>query len=104
MSADYDPQVGPDGWDKEAIYDVEIAPLVDQIIAICKREELPMLLSVVYRHSDDTGDGDTKNCTTHTAGPKGETNERFAQCVRLLYANVIQYSALTVTQPEEAQP
>ncbi|AJH80306.1 hypothetical protein FOC88_27350 (plasmid) [Bacillus thuringiensis] len=30
-------------YDKEKVYDEEIAPLLQQILEICKREELPMV-------------------------------------------------------------
>ncbi|EJQ59764.1 hypothetical protein BW899_24220 [Bacillus mycoides] len=30
-------------YDKEEVYDEEIAPLMQQILEICKREELPMV-------------------------------------------------------------
>ncbi|MCP1124529.1 hypothetical protein NKR74_14655 [Bacillus sp. 3103sda1] len=30
-------------YDKEKVYDDEIAPLMQQILEICKREELPMV-------------------------------------------------------------
>ena len=36
-------------YDLEAIYDAEIGPLMAQIIAICKRHELPMIASFAYR-------------------------------------------------------
>ncbi|KIV69379.1 MULTISPECIES: hypothetical protein [Bacillus] len=31
-------------YDKEEVYDEEIAPLMQQILEICKREELPMVV------------------------------------------------------------
>ena len=36
-------------YDLEAVYDAKIAPLMTQIIAICKRHELPMIASFAYR-------------------------------------------------------
>lgn len=40
------------GYDKEAIYDEQIQALTEQIINICKREEIPMIASV-YLVSED---------------------------------------------------
>ena len=44
-------------FDLEAVYDAEIAPLLTQIIAICKRERLPMLASFFYHNSEEHGAG-----------------------------------------------
>lgn len=73
-------EIGPDGWDKEAIYDAEISPLMSQIIAICNREGIPMFASFAFRKSDDTGDGRTFFCTTHLPGPRGEFIEELNRC------------------------
>lgn len=93
------PEIGPDGWDKEAIYDAEIAPLVEQIIAICNRESLPLLLSVVYRESDDTGDGISSACTTHLPGPREKFNEKFARACKDIRTPNAQAFAFTIQTP-----
>jgi len=41
---------------KENIYDEQIAPLMKQIIEICKKEEIPMIADFQY--------SDTNFCTT----------------------------------------
>jgi hypothetical protein len=48
-------------WDKESVYDNEISPLVSQIIAICKRESIPVVASFQYCDGGDDGPG---FCTT----------------------------------------
>lgn len=50
-------------WDKESIYDEQIAPLMDQIIKICRANELPIVATFQYcdRPEDDGGEG---YCTT----------------------------------------
>lgn len=36
-------------YDKEEIYDAQIAPLMEQIIAICSEHQIPMLASFAYK-------------------------------------------------------
>ncbi|RUS41938.1 hypothetical protein [Cohnella sp. AR92] len=58
-------------YDKEAIYDAEIAPLMAQIIAICKREELPFAAQFYLKEErEDTGE--PMYCTT-VIRPAGES-------------------------------
>lgn len=95
----HNPEIGPDGWDKEDIYDNEIAPLMSQIIEICRREKIPMMASLEYRHSDDTGDGEHLCCTTHLPGPDGKFNEMFGKAVRDI-RTPSPFVALTITQPK----
>ena len=49
-----------DEFDLEEVYDAEIAPLMSQIIEICKRREMPMIASFCFRHREDGDDF----CTT----------------------------------------
>lgn len=51
----------PRNFDLEAVYDAEIAPLMDRIIAICKQHKLPMLADFYYKQSPEEGDS---HCTT----------------------------------------
>lgn len=44
-------------FDKEDVYDKEISPLVNKIIAICKANEIPMLASFVFEETEDEGTG-----------------------------------------------
>ena len=55
----------PEQYDLEAVYDNEIAPLMTQILAICKRERMPMLASFQYREGDDGA----ALCTSHLQWP-----------------------------------
>lgn len=50
-------------YDKESIYDNEIAPLMQKIIEICLRENLPMAAQFYLKEERD-GDGDPLYCTT----------------------------------------
>ncbi|WP_020615766.1 hypothetical protein [Paenibacillus daejeonensis] len=53
-------------YDKESIYDEQIAPLMKQIIEICKREELPMVAQFYLKqqHPDDDVENAAMYCTT----------------------------------------
>ncbi len=53
-------------YDKENIYDNEIAPLMKQIIEICKREELPMVAQFYLKqqHPDADEENAAMYCTT----------------------------------------
>jgi hypothetical protein len=48
-------------WDKEAIYDEKIAPLMGQIIAICKEHDMPMVAQFQYADTEENGPA---YCTT----------------------------------------
>ncbi len=51
-------------YDKEAVYDSEIAPLVAQILDVCKKHDLPLVLSVQYAAVD----GVESYCSTTIPG------------------------------------
>lgn len=46
----------PEVFDLEAVYDEQIAPLMSQIIAVCKAHRLPMIASFNYRSTEDAHD------------------------------------------------
>lgn len=50
-------------FDHEAVYDEQIAPLMTQIIAICKEHKIPMFASFLYSRLDDD-EGTNNFCTT----------------------------------------
>jgi len=56
------------GFDLETVYDEEIAPLMEKIIAICQRVDMPMIASFAYA----TG----STCTTAIIDSE-RTPERF---------------------------
>ncbi|MDO7908448.1 hypothetical protein Q5741_18770 [Paenibacillus sp. JX-17] len=61
-------------YDKEEIYDNEIAPLMKQIIEICKREQLPMTAQFYLKEqAEDTGD--PMYCSTVIVPAKSEMND-----------------------------
>lgn len=48
-------------FDLESVYDEQIAPLMTQIIAVCKEHHLPMFATFLYRSDGD----DCEYCTTN---------------------------------------
>lgn len=54
-----------EAFDAEEVYDNEIAPLMDQIIEICKRARMPMVASFCYLRDED---GEEGICTTRLPG------------------------------------
>jgi len=74
-----------EGYDKESVYDDEIAPLVKQILQICKREEIPLVMDFYLKSSDMTPEGhDDLQCISYIQ-PKGNTPEHFPDIVKRLY-------------------
>jgi hypothetical protein len=75
-------------FDLEAVYDAEIAPLMRQIIAICKRERMPVFASFAYGSDGEGHDF----CTTHLPFD-GRTPPQFTKAHGLIYQG---FAALTV--------
>ena len=65
---------------KEQIYDSEIAPLMQQIIAICNAKKIAMVASF----SIPTEESDALMCTSFTPDESGDLPERFSSAVRAL--------------------
>lgn len=53
----------PEPFDKEAVYDAEIAPLMTKIIEVCKRERIPFVAVFQYAGSDAAPEG-AAHCTS----------------------------------------
>ena len=53
-------------YDKEDIYDEQIAPLMTKIIEICKEENIPMTAQFALKshREDDNSQEDPMHCTT----------------------------------------
>lgn len=78
-------------FDKESIYDNELSPLVAQIIEICKRENMPLLLSVNYRVEDESEDS---FCTSFVPG-----NGALSEAYRIIRSGARSAAfAFTITQ------
>jgi hypothetical protein len=44
-----------EAFDLEWVYDAEIAPLMSQVIEICKNHNLPMFSTFLYANDEDNG-------------------------------------------------
>lgn len=65
--------------DNERVYDEQIAPLMKQIIEICKKHEMPMFASFVYAPDNF--------CTTNLPGPKeDEASRKLHRCCEIVYS------------------
>ena len=52
-----------DIFDKEKVYDEEIAPLMSKIIEVCKKHKIPMITAFNYDNKD--GESDRGFCATY---------------------------------------
>ncbi|BBI32021.1 hypothetical protein [Cohnella abietis] len=60
------------GYNKESVYDEVISPLMQQIIEVCKQEQIPMVTSFYLVSADVHPNGKELFCTT-TLPVKGNT-------------------------------
>lgn len=61
-------------WDKESVCDKQVSPLMTKIIAICKEHKMPIVCSVQYCDTEESGVG---SCTTTITKFDGRTeNDR----------------------------
>jgi hypothetical protein len=51
-----------EAFDLEAVYDEQIQPLMEKIVAICKEHKLPVFASFLYANDPE---GDADFCTTN---------------------------------------
>jgi hypothetical protein len=65
--ADPTPAAEPESWDLEAVYDAQLFPLMEKVIAICKEHRIPMVATFTYAR-DEARDA-TDHCTTRLAFP-----------------------------------
>ncbi|EXU74338.1 hypothetical protein ABW286_05035 [Erwinia papayae] len=71
-------------FDLESIYDEQIAPLMTQIITICKTHQMPMMCSFAYRNDDKTG---MNFCSTALNGFEDRLVPEYTQAVRVMRGN-----------------
>ena len=77
-------------YDLEQVYDDQIAPLMAQIISICKEYELPMLASFQYKNDSENGD----YCSTYLEY-EGRISDVLKQCRNIIYKKTQIYSVTT---------
>ena len=88
-------------FDLETVYDSQIAPLMTQIIEICKTNGVPILASFCYRNNHDE-DGIISCATTNIPRLKknGKTEwhpEKFQEAFKIIRASPQAY-AVTITK------
>lgn len=85
---------GSESWDLEQVYDEKIAPLMTQIIAICKEHRIPVVASFAYARNAD--EDDTALCTT-VLPFEGREVDSFVEAARAVYRRRSGIVALTIT-------
>lgn len=68
-------------YDLESVYDERIAPLMSQIIAVCKEHKLPMLATFQYQRTEENGEG---FCTTSLPFSERGTAEKLTQAMNVM--------------------
>ncbi|WP_409346806.1 hypothetical protein [Paenibacillus sp. MBLB4367] len=91
------------GYDKESVYDERIAPLMHEILQICKAEEIPMMATFYLKSEDVTpSDEGNMNCTSWIQ-PKDNTPEHYPKMCSLARHGEKPYvMAVTVTKGAES--
>lgn len=72
---------------KEEIYDEQISPLMQQIIAICNDKGIAMHASFDIAHDGEGPNGEdcsSLTCTTHLPDGDGKFNERFDKANQII--------------------
>ena len=89
------------GYDKEAQYDEKIAPLIKQVIQICKDEEIPFVMDFYLKSPDMTPEGhDDLQCISF-ARPKDNTPSHFHDLIDRMYNRGEKPWAMAVTVRSE---
>jgi hypothetical protein len=89
--------IGGECWDEESAYDEKIAPLMKQIIAICKEHRIPLIASFQYQTTDEHGDA---YCTT-TLPFDGRTGEKLTRAMSVMRVERPIVLAETITTDPE---
>jgi hypothetical protein len=65
---------------KEQVYDEQIAPLMDQVIAICRDRKIAMLATFAIPTEEDND----LSCTTHLPDESGKLPEQIERAARIV--------------------
>ncbi|EOS93124.1 hypothetical protein LU631_07015 [Erwinia tracheiphila] len=74
----------PEYFDHENVYDEQIAPLMTQIITICKTYRIPMMCSFAYKNDDET---EMNFCSTALNAFEDRLVPEYTRAVRVLRGN-----------------
>ncbi len=72
-------------FNEEATYDTEIAPLITEIVRICKARGIPMLASFLFER---TAEGEDGLCTTSLATPEARSSRILEVATALIRGRV----------------
>jgi hypothetical protein len=88
-------------WDKEAVYDEQIAPLMTQIIKICKEHEIPLVAVFQYLDAPDE-EGGPGFCSTliPTKLQSTEMRELNRIAVEVTRKNAVALAITETTEPD----
>ncbi len=90
------------GFDKAAVYDEKISPLMKQIIDICKEEGVPMLAQFYIQSADVHPNGEELYCTT-TLPVDGNTPEEMKERMEIVrWGRRSNHFAMAVTVTKES--
>ncbi|MCR1319987.1 hypothetical protein NR352_23975 [Enterobacter soli] len=70
-------------YNLESIYDEQIRPLMQQIIAICSEHGMPMIASFAYENSEEKG----RNCCTTNLVFDGRHIKEFTEAISIIRGN-----------------
>ena len=85
---------------KEEIYDEQISPLMQKIIAITREHGIAMVASFDLAHDGEGPNGEDCSkltCTTHLPDGDNKPNERFVQAVQFIQRGLAHSSTLHMT-------
>jgi hypothetical protein len=85
---------------KEEVYDSQISPLMQQIIAITREHGIAMVASFDIAHDGEGPNGEdcsSLTCTTHLPDGDEKPNERFAQAAQVIQRRAHHCATLNLT-------
>lgn len=88
-----------ESFDLEDVYDEEIAPLMAQILEICKRERLPMVASFAYARDEESGVTDF--CSSYLEWP-GRESKALSRAFGAIRSGSPQLFAFAISTSEAA--
>lgn len=90
----------PKSFNKEAVHDSQITPLMEQIIAICKKHKIPMLATFNYARLAKDG-GTDMMCTTCLDGVNGYQPPAMLKALNVIRNCTAEFAAFTITTSKE---
>ncbi|MGK3134833.1 hypothetical protein ACCX84_03570 [Pantoea trifolii] len=68
-------------FDLEHVYDEQISPLMNKIIAICSEHKIPMICTFAYKNDSETGEN---FCSTALNGFAGRVVPTFNEAINIV--------------------